>query len=71
MKVLENNMIASQKCRLISNGNTGFGIWEGEYKHVVDLKSKPFSCKLWMLNELHALMLCAMFDRNLNIEDFV
>ncbi|XP_065866018.1 uncharacterized protein [Euphorbia lathyris] len=72
MYVLKKNTSRAMKCSITWNGEFGFEVVEGAYRHVVDLKKQSCSCRAWGLKGIpcaHAIV--ALHRQGLDAQNFV
>lgn len=69
---LDINKEKACECSIIFNGEHGFEVVEGNYRHIVDLHKQICTCRYWELKGIpcaHAI--CAMYNRKLNPDSYV
>ncbi|XP_065851814.1 uncharacterized protein [Euphorbia lathyris] len=72
LKCLTRNTCASMRCRIEWNGDAGFEVVEGEYRHVVDLRKETCTCRAWGLKGIPcAHVVAALHKQNLDPINFV
>ncbi|OIT34677.1 hypothetical protein A4A49_60490 [Nicotiana attenuata] len=72
MEILEENAQRAAKCEVKFNGETGYEIQDGPYKHVVDFRICSCTCRSWQLKGIpcaHAIT--AMHYKNYEVEPYV
>ena len=62
MMILNTNVTRSMQCNIEQNGDVGFEVLEGVYKHTVNLGQQKCSCKSWELKGI----LCAHGIKTMN-----
>lgn len=62
----------TQGCEVKWNGEYGFEIMEGKYKHIVDINLKVCICRNWMLKGIPCPhVICAMYELHLEPEEYI
>ncbi|XP_019260866.1 PREDICTED: uncharacterized protein LOC109238840 [Nicotiana attenuata] len=72
MEILGENAQRAAKCEVKFNGETGYEIQDGPYKHVVDFRAYTCTCRSWQLKGIpcaHAIT--AMHYKNYEVEPYV
>ncbi|XP_019253979.1 PREDICTED: uncharacterized protein LOC109232679 [Nicotiana attenuata] len=72
MEILGENAQRAAKCEVEFNGETGYEIQDGPYKHVVDFRAYTCTCRSWQLKGIpcaHAIT--AMHYKNYEVEPYV
>ena len=69
---LEQNKLDSMNCQLLWNGESGFEVSDGKYRHTVDVRKKKCTCRSWELKGIpcaHAIS--AMHHLGMNPDDHI
>ncbi|XP_075087730.1 uncharacterized protein LOC142169726 [Nicotiana tabacum] len=72
MKILGENAQRAAKCKVKFNGETGYEIQDGPYKHVIDFRRCSCTCRSWQLKVIpcaHAIT--TMHYKNYEVGPYV
>ncbi|XP_070049118.1 uncharacterized protein [Nicotiana tomentosiformis] len=72
MEILRENAQRAAKCEVKFNGETGYEIQDGPYKHVVDFRRCSCTCRSWQLKGIpRAHAITSMHYKNYEVEPYV